>query len=115
MFITKQQDFFSPLWECQNFWRVSVAWAHPPRFRNVLEKTISAFARRRMRGFVCGPDWSGWLTFARQQPGYRGEQNIGGRGSRVIYRNELSGYRSVPGSRCAFDTVIVYFDCRVCH
>lgn len=110
MYITRRQDFFSQRFECRSFWKVSVAWAHPPRFVEELKRTIRSFRHRRMRGFVCGPEWNGWLVFARCQLGYRGEKNVAGRRSQSIYRSQEYGYRAKCGSSCDFDTVIVYFD-----
>ena len=56
MYITKQQNFFSRAFDCSDFWSLNVAWAHPPH--DMLIQTINTFARRKMRGFLCGPRWS---------------------------------------------------------
>lgn len=130
MYITRMQDFFSSRFDCGVFWSLNVAWAHPPWQDGLLYQTIDVFAKRRMRGYVCGPKWAreqnagmcleasdarareqnAWLEHARIQSGYKAEVNLGGRGKSGVYLSMRYGYRSDGGQKSAVDVIVVYFD-----
>tara|TARA_B100000470_G_C19793918_1_gene393423 strand:- start:900 stop:1397 length:498 start_codon:yes stop_codon:yes gene_type:complete len=118
MYIDSQRNFFTRKFDCNALWRYSVAWAHPPCEARILCRTIDAFARRHIRGYICGPQWPGhatensWLLYAREQSGYKTEVDIGGRGERDVYLLESFGYRTGGGETCRVDFIVVYFDFR---
>lgn len=123
IYITEDEDFFSRNFECREFWKKNVAWAHPPHRCDVLIQTVRAFNRRRCHGFVCGPLWptdgdwnraddNAWIAYARAQSGYKTDYCIGGRGLRDFYFPRRYGCASGGPLICQYNTVIVYFDFR---
>jgi len=124
MYITKEQDFFSRTYDCETFWSLSVAWAHPPSNDDMLQRTIKTFKRRRMHGFICGPRWpteldtrnedkNAWLQRARRLSGYQMDIKIASRGADNVYFPELYGFRASGGRACQYSTMLVYMDFRV--
>jgi hypothetical protein len=125
MYVTACDDFFSVHLDCARFWELNVAWAHPPHIPSTLEQTVRVFARRRIRGYICGPQWpigldinnadkNEWLYLARRSLGYKGEHNLGGRGKTNLYFPLYTGCNAPATEPCPFNTVVIYFDFRQC-
>lgn len=115
LYLTERNNFFDEKWDCPLFWALLIAWSNPP-FNSMIEKTIETYAKRKMRGFVCGPIWLETEYQYRNRWSRRGKAMPGCKGS---YEFESINEHDVffrPGAKqsesCPFNTLILYLDFR---
>ena len=108
-YITKQQDFFDKMYDCRKFWSYVVAWSNPPFEDEIVDRTIRTYRKRRMRGYICLPDWK-WKEWYKLAKRYcRSFELIKGKGLSQVYFPKST--RNKRGRKKGqWDSIVFYFD-----
>ena len=114
LYITKDQDFFSKIYNCTVFWRMLVLWSNPPYHQNdqsLIIKTIEMYEERGIRGYLCVPKWEQKPYYQLAQKLCQNQITIPTKYKKDAYFPASTGNKK-PIGPCIWDTELFFFDFR---
>lgn len=104
-YITKETDFFSPIYNDPTYWKDHIAWCCPPYQRKMIVDTLNLFKPRQMKGYVMVPFevTQSWIVDAKRMC----------KAWHVIRKRKRTILDAAPLPwTCWFDTIVFYFNFR---
>ena len=101
-YITKEMDYFSPIYNDPKYWNDKVAWCFTPYIRKMTVDAINSFRNRKIKGYVFSP--------------YEQNQTWIGQTQRIceayfiMPKRKKSIFQTDIEWNCYFDSILFYFD-----